>query len=82
MRRQDEACGERPVLPAALHDLAGLDEHLGGAAVLDLELIDVAGFVHPYAAVGERLLQGERHRTGRGWAMDQIDRQVFMHHRA
>ena len=59
-RRQQEAHGEHAVLLAALDDVAGLDEHLLGAGVLDLQLVDAAGLDHLHLALGQRLLQRER----------------------
>jgi hypothetical protein len=45
-RRQDEIDGQHAVLPAALDDVAGLDEEsVVLRLVLDFELVDIAGFV-------------------------------------
>ena len=59
--RQHEAHGQDAVLLAAFHDVAGLDENVFFAGVLDLQLVDLARFDDAHAALGECFLQSERH---------------------
>jgi hypothetical protein len=50
-------------------------------AILDFELIDVAGLAHLHETLGHRLFERERHFARRRFAVNEIDRKVFMYHR-
>src|SRR4029077_18298706 len=77
MRGQHQADGQRPVLLAALDDVAGLYEYRLLAAIFDGQFVDVAGLVDPYGVLRQRLLEGQRHRSRARFAMDEIDRKIF-----
>ncbi len=81
-RRQHEADAQHAILLAALHDVAGLDEHFVGAEVLDLQLADGAGLVHLDGTLAQRLVEGQRHGARGGFAVDQVDRKVLVNDRA
>jgi hypothetical protein len=61
-RGQHEAHGQHAILLAALDDVAGLDEHLFRAGILDLQLVDAAGLGNLHAPLGQGFLQRERDR--------------------
>jgi hypothetical protein len=80
--RHDEADGQHAVLLAPFHDVAGLNENLLIAGVLDLQFIDAASLDHLDAALCERLGQGQRNGPIRALAMDEVDGKVLVHVRA
>lgn len=55
--RHDEVHTNRAVLPAAFHDVAGLDEEIDVSLVLDEELVHVAGLVDQGRLSVDRLLE-------------------------
>ena len=73
---------EHAVLAAALHDVARLDEDVLAAGVLDLELVDLARLDDADAALVERLLQRQRHRSRRARTVNEIDGEVLVNVRA
>ncbi len=82
MRLEHQADAEHAILLAALHDVAGLDEDLLIADVLDLQLVDLADLAHLDGLLGQRLRQRERHGAAAGLAVHEIDRQIAVDHRA
>ena len=81
MRLEYEAHAEHAVLLPALHDIAGLDEDLLVAGVLDPQLVDLADLAHLDGLLGERLGERQRHRAATGLAVHEIDREVVVHRR-
>jgi hypothetical protein len=57
---QQQAHHQGAILLAALHDVTRLDENRLVAAVLDLELVDVAGLAHLNCAFGQCLFKCQR----------------------
>ena len=80
-RRQQQIDRQHAVLLPALHDVAGLNVDLVLAAILHRQRVDAAGLVDFDGALGQRLLQGQRHgATGCG-AVHKIDRKVVVNDR-
>src|SRR5262249_58990975 len=74
-----EVYGKNADLPAAFDNVARVNEHGLGSRILDLQLVDAAGLTHLDLALGNRLLQSERHRSGDTCTVHEIDRQVVVH---
>src|SRR6266446_2298892 len=77
MRRQHQADRQRAVLLAALDDVAGLDEHRLLAAILDGQLVDVAGLVDPHRVPRHRLLEGQRHGSSARFSVNEVNGEIF-----
>ena len=81
MGLEHQAHAEHAVLLAALHDVAGLDEDLLAAGVLDLQLVDLADLAHLDGLLGERLRERQRDRAAAGLAVHEIDREIAVDRR-
>jgi hypothetical protein len=68
----------RSCLPAALHHVAGLHEDRLLAEILDGQRVDIAGFADAHDALGQRLLQRERHWAGLRCSVHEIDREIVV----
>src|SRR5580704_14833029 len=81
MGLQQQADAEHAVLLPALHDIAGLNEDLFAAGVLDLQFVDLSELAHHDGLLGERLGERQRDRAAARLAVHEIDRKVAVHGR-